>query len=697
MSNPYYDLYVESVMALARSLVIKDSASAERINEVLKSYGFDVNDLDPKTWKYYLNMAGIAHAVDPKITVRSLDTLELIPFTRESLSEHPATLEEYYQGSEYYEELVRLYPRQEALIRGVVSPVDLDVAVKAKDGDILSYDHRQVESNESNLILELEKWIHGFYVRWNIPEYSITDDLYNASFMGILYGLLPQAIMNIRLENCKTNYVHSFHVRQYLASNGKLDVYMDRLTKKQQLWLYRNANYLARHAGRTETFHTLIENLLTERGVALAAYDMRHNLSDILEQMRPKAELNLEFLNYDVGADYRDVREVQEILDKEILVARDNQSENDDAYEYVPRLLRNSMADEAPTKVLESIVSDNSGSTAFSFEQIVLHNWLYLSAIGRYNAVINIAHPVTSETITLTAQEAFIAYLYAYNKVCGFTLTKVPLLTAPGVKRLVTPTLEDLAKLVDPKYVKTSDLERAFVEVPPTGVYNSVTAFRDYCYRLRDFLRRHREIYILKEHPVERGQLEGALRAFWQDVDCDFNVTNYPQWFLDRSLDFHLLPDFELRLLIGEIYQAATGSDLEEQNSLRHLQDAMVGIMAQMSSYSVQYLKTITSNTFIHAEWAAIRVGDIAEKGYVSLDVRNAPLEVLDLRVKGRDNFNSRLGNYSLFKMHGKPAPLRVRMEVVPEYKFSEMTYAKIRLPTAPTGVIGFKATPLES
>lgn len=693
MSNPYYDLYVKSVLTLARSLIIKDSETGRVIENQVTFGGLSQGSGGEANWRYYQNLAGNYHFRDEPMVIRSIDTLEDIVFSKEELEVHRATALEYQFGSRYYEQLVARYPEQETLIRGIVQPVDINKALEAEDGTILGFDHNQVEFNETNLIPKLQSWIKRFYVRWNISGYGLVDELYAPAFLGVLYSLIPQVIFNIRLENCKTNYVHSYHVRQYLASHGQLDLYMDQLNTKQALWLYRNIDYLMRNAGKEETFSTLMQHILTERGIALATYEARHNLASISETLKPKPEMSLRFLNANVGDDYRDIRPTTEILDKEIPVAPQNAEENDLAYEYVPRRLSLSMTDSEPTKVLESIVSDNSNNVAFSFEQLLFNHWIYLACNDRYTANVSFAHPATGEAVTLTAKETFISYFYVLNKVYGYTFDAIPELTVPWIKRQSLPTLEELKALVNSDYVDDSDLQRSLEGHPPMGVYVTVADFRDYCLKLRDLLSCHREIYILKEHMKTRGQLEGALMAHWQETVCNFEMPQgYDQWFLDRGLDFHLLEDTELRVLSESLIEAGTGTDLSDANALRSLQDAMVGIMERLSSYSVQYLKTISSNTFFHAEWASARIGDVAEKGYAQSTHRHSRYTTVDLRVKGKDSINSRIGNYNNFKVIPGVNPERVFMEVMPEHRFEEMTYAKLRIPTSSIGVIGFNA-----
>ena len=60
MRTNYYQLYVDSVMELAETIVIKSEYSARLLNDYCtRQYGegsFDSND--PETWKYFLNISG---------------------------------------------------------------------------------------------------------------------------------------------------------------------------------------------------------------------------------------------------------------------------------------------------------------------------------------------------------------------------------------------------------------------------------------------------------------------------------------------------------------------------------------------------------------------------------------------------------------------------------------------------------------
>lgn len=694
MANPYYDLYIQSVLKLARSLVVKNTLTAKAINKEIEFMGGVVDRANPRTWKYYQNLAGEYHRTDQMIEITSIDTLQTIEFTKENLRIHRATAEEYGFGSRYYNQLVDQHPDRELLIRGIIDPVDIDKAIESEDGTILAWDESEVEFNEVNLIPRLQTWTINHFHRWNIPEFSMTDELYPAAYVGVMFSKIPSVILNIRLSNCRTNYVHSFHVRQYLASNGELDVFLDTMTTKQALWLYRNINYLLRHCGRKETFNQLVKHILTDRGIALAQYDMRHNLVDLNQNLRPDPQMQLSFLNYNVGSDYESVRTIDEVLEKEIADAPDNLEENELARQYVPKKIQLSMSDKGPTKVLESIVTDTSNNTAYSFEKILIHHWLYLAAKGRYIANININHPVTGQVVTLTVKEAFVSYLYAYNKIGGTVLEDIPPLVAPSVKRPLQPTVDQLADIVGEK-VKREDLERSKEGHPPMGVFESVGEFRDFCLDLRDLLRAHREIFILKEDPQVRGQLEMAMSTYWQDVQSDIYAgTNYNQWFEDRGLDFHTLPDLELGLLSESLLEASTGTDLSDTNALQDLQDAMVGIMERLSSYSVQYVKTINSSTSIRAEWAGNRVGNIGDRFLSSANAHQARVKPLRVRGNYRAGIDPKLVDMDPYRVGVEQGGETYYWDIVPRTKFKDTTTARLLIENSRNGVQSFTITP---
>ena len=193
MSISYYEIYAENCTDLARSIIIKSEATALAMNladadqnALRVSLGEPpfLDEYDKTTWRYYMHLAGRYHALDtfsvtnddgtvshkPYMQVYSLDTYELIDFTIENLQEHRTTWREYQKGSTYYRNLVNKYPDKRLLIDGILNPIDINVAINARENQILYWDKRKVEENEYSLIQNIQDYIDKYYHRWDNPD-----------------------------------------------------------------------------------------------------------------------------------------------------------------------------------------------------------------------------------------------------------------------------------------------------------------------------------------------------------------------------------------------------------------------------------------------------------------------------------------------------------------------------------------------
>ena len=91
-TNNLYRLYVESVIDLAQSAIIKYDQIAEATNKAMFiKTGIFPDPEDRLSWKYYQNISGSYHFSDRPMQVYSLDADELIDFNVASLAQHPIT------------------------------------------------------------------------------------------------------------------------------------------------------------------------------------------------------------------------------------------------------------------------------------------------------------------------------------------------------------------------------------------------------------------------------------------------------------------------------------------------------------------------------------------------------------------------------------------------------------------------------
>jgi hypothetical protein len=436
--NNYYQIYINSVLELAQTIVIKSIDSVTALNQyITDTYGkLAINLSDPSTWKYYLNISGEYHPTDKEMFVVSLDTLELIKFTKANLLIHKATARTYRFGTRLYSELLTKYPDQEMLIKGILYPVDIQKAIAAKDGAILTYPKHLVEANEYSLIGNLQKWINIYKLRWTNNQYSISDELYSTTSLGIMYLNLIPAILTFRLDACKTNEAHSFHVKQYLASHGLFDTYLDKLTNKQLMFFYRNIAYIERNIGQRYIFEWLIEHIMTERSLPIAEYTMRHDLENQLENIYPELRFRRKAINPVPSASTIETISLEEMLVKQDRLARDNIKYKDAVMPVIKEQLENSLSNAVMTKVLESSIVDYGNSSSHSLTDTLLNQWLDLSSKNVYNTNVEVTNPKNGEKIPLSAKDAYTFIWYAFCKSINVDIQEVPKLLAKRVQNI---------------------------------------------------------------------------------------------------------------------------------------------------------------------------------------------------------------------------------------------------------------------
>lgn len=619
MSSNLYDIYRANTLQLGKTLVIKSAGSAEALNRGLLEYRRDVDTTRPESWMYYLNLAGEYHPENTMMTVRSLDTLEEIDFTKENLLKHSTTAREYTLGSSYYKELVRRYPDQRALIRGIITPVDLQTAISAPDHSILYYDDSLVEPWEENLIPELQKFINSFVRRYLHNDFSLVEDLYLASALRQMHFAIPSAIMEIRQKNCRTNYVHSFHLWAYLASHNYLDDYREFLTREQAMWLYRDIRWIDRNNGKDETKSVLIQNVMTKRGFPIGQYNMVASDEDLLTTLYNRASLSFNPLNFQREQEIRhDNKTVREILEKEQPLARDNPDNLEAADVDINFKFSRGLMGEIPTKVLESEVVDISLLTPVRLIDTLYNHWILFASQDVFTSMITVQNPRSGLNMVMSVKDAWVAFNYCLNRAFGVTLTQVPIPEAWDVVRLDRPTFEELRGVAEPYLVSDDLITVAMRAMPSLPKLVSTEGFYLKCVQIRETQLAHRELYSLREHYRARGQMEAVCRKLFQTKRCYFapKGTLLSSYFRERNWELEGWDADTYMQLATAIFTQATGSDLFYSKSLAEIHAAMLRLFLQLSSYTIHAIQTINQTPAIVADWRVIRLGDIGLYGY---------------------------------------------------------------------------------
>lgn len=670
MNTNAYQLYVEQCLQLAETLVIKSQPAAEALNTYLVETGISqVDELDQTTWKYYMNLAGEYHPSDTVMTVISMDTTEEIIFSKENLKKHRATARGYAYGTRAHDDLVARYPDQRYLIRGILYPVDINAAIAADNGDILGYPPGYIEENEYSLVAKLETYAKGYIGRYVNEAFSNSDGLYTAAWMGQMHMHMILAILTCRLEACHTNEAHSYHVSQYLASHGRLDRYMDQLTTKQALWVYRNIRYIRNNTGKQENFEWLIEHIMTERKLPLAEFTMRHDLTKLEEQAKPEVAPmamtaavtsastttedkvfypTIKFakkpknLGYNVTGD--DPITLEQILTKEDTFAKNNVEFRQLLMPEIQSAMENSLSNVVQTKFLESSMIDRSNNTPYTMADILLNNWLVLAVRGNYRAYIGVNDPKTGDRISLQVKDAFIFAWYSFCWARGIQIDTIPNVVATRVPIDPLPSVDQLMSVVSSKYITPNMASDVLSVMPVVGDLISTEAFYNLCLETFDAAQYQRRYIASQEHFKRRGMMLNMVSRIYTDALCELipEASNgYKEWFAARNIDVSGWSVDDHDLFYLSVVKEATGLNLVTTKSLKDLQSSMVRMLSQLSSYSIQINADINSTDIRMSDWGMIRLGDVKarmkDEAYLEI---NTGVKDIASRNKGQINFD---------------------------------------------------------
>lgn len=623
MSIDYRKIYYNDNFNLARLIVIKSEESANLLNRyIISKFGNAAVDLnDPSTWKYYLNISGDYHPLDTIMEIISPinvnNSNNTIQFNKVLLQNNPDIWNLYQYGTRYYYDLVNRYPLQEQLILGMLYPVDINKAIIADNYTILNYPKNLVEPQEGTLIQDLQNWIYNFQTRRNVRGFIISDNLYYTAQHAIMYLNIVPKLLNLRLRRMRTNEVHSFHIRQYLASHQNLDVYIDYLTLKQQLFLYRNLLYIEHNAGKKDTFKWLIDKLLTDINIPLVEYNSKHKnhydssyYNDYIFETKYVNNTNNSVAKIDI--------DLIDILNKEINLTRGNSEYITNNINNTDLVIKRSLYGNLKTKVLESNMIDYSDGLSFSLYDVMFNHWGYLSLNNLYTSFITINTPKQTESIILTVQDAFLYLIYNQLKILNIDTTYIPKLLFQRIIRGNNISVNDLLEVADKNRIKNNDIPNWIINSNPNFYpLNNIKAFTAYCKNLY-IAEINQWLYTAAiQHPYTRAIVENMVARLYCDKIFNYSNGNikYVDWLNDKGIidiDYSIQ---ERQDLINNLFIACTGYIESPTKMLKNIQRATINILSTLSSYSVQFVREINSQPLINIDIPATRIGDITGQG----------------------------------------------------------------------------------
>lgn len=640
-----FNIFVAQTIELATSLIIKSECIAEQMNLALTESGNYVGP-DRDTWRYYLHLAGIKHAVDSPIVINSLDTGEAIELTLDNLARHKKTTNAYRANPSYINQLVASYPEYAVYIRAMFNPIPLSVSVNAEDCSILAYDTDLVEPQEQSLIYDLGVWLKSVHMRWMAEGWRVHNDAFVLAFYTTLWPAIPGKILELRFQNVHTPEAHSYHITEFLASHQGLHAYVPYMTRQQMFAAYRNIRVWERSSGLADTYEWLIDVFLTGWNMSAVAYSVSQEIqTPALNDdtgITPVPSAYRRALNYtelNSGRDL-DVVDTSELINKEYSLATMNAQFLAEYQEDLDNRLSLTQFPDQSTKLVEITAIDPQTMERFDRAHNLFNEWLHFTALERYRGTHEVVNPTNGDTMKLTTKELVALYLYAaYRGYANTTLTKIPRFPIYGVliKRWVG--FDEMEGILMPSYpgrydslihyyTDTHYLMEPLITEPAVMFKAAATIWQD---------KQRRYIYGINRRKLkDLAAAKVLFRYQYRDymVDLKLPYVNYDMFFKTYGLDPTLISNDSWQDIATAAFNAGTDYANQTDITQTEIQAAMVALLTKLSSYSIHFAKSMDDGKYEVTDPLLPVLDDIEDRSFSDTTIIHTVAGPVDVEGK---------------------------------------------------------------
>jgi hypothetical protein len=143
-------------------------------------------------------------------------------------------------------------------------------------------------------------------------------------------------------------------------------------------------------------------------------------------------------------------------------------------------------------------------------------------------------------------------------------------------------------------------------------------------------------------------------------VDSD---TTYADWFSSRNIDIGNLSKSQLSTLYNNIFIEATGLSLNKVNPLTTIQKAMLNMLSQLSSYSIQIIKSNNTSSLLRTDWTSVRLDKITNKVNSIIDSDFNVVDVSNIKTIFHSEYEHIVVPYSNF--------VKVNLKTISNFKLT--------------------------
>jgi len=638
------DLYRSDVMALAKSFLIKSELVASETEYSLSGRP-DTSENGRRSWKYYLNISGQYHETDVLMRTRSLDTLQIINFTKDVINQHPITKANLLQFGQRFKQLVDAYPNQIALIYGILYQPDLDDVIASPELTILDYNRTLVEPQEYDLIYEVQKriWAVGSTIAskdWNDIERS-----YSICYMMQVAKDVPYAIKATRYSKRLTGQAHSYFIWNHINRFVKLEDLKELFDTREVMFLYKNIDRLAASSGGRQVLNEILDRFITSRGIRAYSMEIQRDTNE-LAAGRPQ---KLEFVN--AGLNVESSLPLSEDGIYNAHVAR-SQTKLTDYRQRVHNKMLNSL-DTASSREI-TLVDSNA---------IVPLPRMTLTAVDLsfrlepYNTQFyTVINHIDNKPYSLSYRECCVLYIRLVQLRTGAVTETIPLYSTHSVPKLTPPTAD---LLVNEYRIPRTIAEEMIQSYPtiPTSPNDKIAqrAFKTYFeYWEVWFGRQLVELTTLESS----AYISRVTQEFMEIYSVDFTgrEVNFDAWLLERGIALNELDVVDLRIIENVILENVFNLDIRESTSSTVNQ--LSSLLDRFTAYHVNVTPAVEGSMNLPNSVIGVLYGPITTPNQQA-NVLLLPTEMEPATVSVAGNVNS-VNVYTTQGTAAAEAPLEI-------------------------------------
>jgi len=653
--------YIEDTLSLTNSIIIKFKDNALFVNKRIRDfYGIEIPE-DPKEWRYYLNLNGEKHFTNTDVKIYILEEDTKVLLTKEILNQYPLTKEELLKYGSLYKSLIKEYPNDIDYIKGCIFPIDYETAINAEDGDILAYNINLIEEQELSIIKELEKQIKNHIARWHVREYSITDELYISSYIGVLYSAIPRMIMNIRLSKIKTNEAHSFHVEQYFRSNLNLWDDIRILNKESIYWLYKNLDYLMSNVGRNKTLDIIAKKIFETNKIGLGVYeilsidpDIKNDSIVLNEPLFKPTKLN-NYYNNDIEFASTNENIVTKELNSDAELSREiNNLEKDRVISTVKEKTKYLLSDKT-----SKIIDVNTIRTFELYGNDLITNlldyWLDFSFTGVYTKKINFVDPNNNINYFITPKQGLLYLLYMISIITNNEDKRIHKMEYRTTIN-TDITYDEITKDMFDAGISKNSLTKLYNLIPnKINKIKSPDEFNNYFSKLVTLYIEGRVEEVNIDNPIVSNNIKTFYRKILKKKTVHLEGKTFKEMLEDDNINIEINSLYDPMLTILTLTKVFTNTDIDNTLELINMLKSYINILLKLTSYDTQIISDDIENNILKAPYTS---NSIINTTQGLLNINNAHLDALEQ-------------NFTRIKAHGNDFKEVFKTDLYPDVNYS--------------------------